>query len=88
MSADYSFMKGGPDAPSLHTDLRLATLAACVADQQAAGFKGVIDLREAKCRCCGASGFNTGFGFWRFACGAEVMPDGDECEPCPTATPQ
>ncbi len=60
----------------------LAVLAVCIANQQRAGFGAYLDVREVKCADCGASGFNTGWGFWRFSCGLEVMTDGEPSEPC------
>ncbi len=71
-------------AKNLATDPRLALLAVCIASQQSAGFKTYLDLREVPCRDCGASGFNTGWGYWRHECGAEFLSDGEESEPCPT----
>lgn len=63
---EYRFFRGEVGAPNAADDPRIAILACCVADQQRAGFKHRIDLRELRCSC-GASGFNTGWGFWRFA---------------------
>jgi hypothetical protein len=69
---------------NLADDRRLATLAVCIAHQQRAGFKNYLDLRVVKCPRCDADGFNTGFGFWRFSCGAEILSDGTPGEPCPS----
>ena len=66
----------------LSADPRLACLAVCVVNQQAAGFRNAIDIREATCPDCKASGFNTGWGFWRFSCGAEILIGGEFGEPC------
>lgn len=66
---------------NLADDARLATLACCVASQQSAGFKDWLDLRQVPCPKCAAGGFNTGWGYWKFACGAEVC-GGDITEPC------
>ena len=63
-------------------DSRDRVLAICVAMQQSAGFNQVIDTREMKCPLCKAPGFNTGWGYWRFACGAEQMTDGDMSTSC------
>lgn len=63
---------------------RLNCLAACIANQQKAGFGAYLDVREANCETCGAAGFNTGWGFWNFACGAEVLTCGEGTVPCPT----
>ena len=61
---------------------RLCCLAVCVASQQAAGFKNYLDLRQSDCPDCGAPGFNSGWGVWLFACGAEIHSDGTPSEPC------
>lgn len=66
---------------------RLDCLAAAVLNQQRAGFKSYVDTREAKCADCGASGFNTGWGFWHFACGMEILSDGEPGEPCGRTNP-
>lgn len=69
-------------------DRRLACMAVAVATQSAfAGFalRRIIDIRQAQCPTCKGAGFNTGLGFWMFECGAEIMPDGEECEPCGAA---
>jgi hypothetical protein len=80
----YHFAKlaEGDEGIDASSDTRCAILAVCVADQQRAGFKSYIDLRQASCPDCTAPGFNTGWGFWRFACGAEILSDGEPCEPC------
>ena len=62
---------------------RLNILAVCIATQQAAGFDNRLDTREAKCHTCNASGFNTGFGYWQFACGATLLSDGEPDDHCP-----
>lgn len=80
---EISFLTGNEELPSLHTDERFAILATCILSQQSAGFRNVVDLREAKCEDCGASGFNSGWGYWLYACGAEVLTDGELGEPCP-----
>lgn len=63
----------------------LACLAYCVANQQRAGFKDYIDLRQVPCPSCGAYGYNTGWGLFQFACGAEIISgeDGHFIAPCP-----
>ncbi|MCP5087904.1 MAG: hypothetical protein GY952_14015 [Rhodobacteraceae bacterium] len=73
------FMAGGGD---LSEDPKLALLATCIINQQRAGFKNVVDLREELCPDCNAPGFNTGWGFLRFTCGAEILSCGEEAEPC------
>lgn len=77
--SELVFLKGEGD---LSGDPRLAQMAKCIVWQQDAGFRNRIDLREAKCPHCGASGFNSGWGYFSFSCGREVMPDGEETEPC------
>jgi hypothetical protein len=52
----------------------------CLDSQKRAGFK-FEDRRKVTCRC-GASGYNTGWGWWRFECGAEVLSDGNIDVPC------
>jgi hypothetical protein len=81
---DFTFLASSEDdgTTNLATDLRLQLLACCVANQQAAGFKNVIDLRQLECPNCRMPGFNTGWGFARYACGAEILPDGTESERC------
>lgn len=78
------FLAGDGD---LSSDPRMANLAACIVMQQGAGFRSVVDLREEHCPDCGASGFNTGWGVWRFACGAEIHPDGEPATLCPMPAP-
>ena len=78
----YRFAKSAEDAPSQHTDERLALMAVCVAQQQAAGFGTYIDIRQGECPECAAPGFNTGWGVWRFTCGAELHGDSGVAEPC------
>ena len=62
---------------------RLNCLAAAIVNQQAAGFGTYLDTREVNCSTCKASGFNTGWGYWQFACGMEVMSGGEVDTPCP-----
>ncbi|MCK6440360.1 MAG: hypothetical protein L6Q71_09195 [Planctomycetes bacterium] len=61
-------------------DMRL--LATCVVSQQRAGFRDVVDLRVCRCPDCNSKGFNTGWGYWLFSCGAEILSDGTPGEPC------
>lgn len=75
------------DGVNLADDPKLALLATCVISQHNAGFNDrnghpLADLREAHCEGCGAPGFNTGWGYWKHTCGAEVLSDGEESEPC------
>lgn len=67
---------------NLADDPKLALLAVSIASQQSAGFKEYLDLREVHCPDCGAAGFNTGWGYWHFVCGAEILSDGEPSEPC------
>lgn len=48
-------------------------LAVCIATQQRAGFRELLDMRLLKCPDCGAPGFNSGWGYWQFECGNEVL---------------
>ena len=68
--------------PNLADDERLAMMASCVVNQQAAGFRNYIDLRQAACPDCGRAGFNTGWGFFKYVCGAEILSDGEVSEQC------
>lgn len=72
------------DAVDNSKDRRLALMAECVVRQQRNGFKNRIDLRECRCPSCGGAGFNTGSGYWKFVCGAEILSsdDGRFDEPC------
>jgi hypothetical protein len=74
------------DAENLAEREDMRCLAVAILLQQAAGFGSFVDLRQASCPDCGAAGFNTGLGYWRFACGAETtIPgdgEGDITEPC------
>lgn len=84
--SDYTFVRGLPHAPNLADDPRLAAMAAAVANQQRAGFKRVIDLRQFACPACKAPGFNTGWGDIAFICGGAIV--GEEWSaPCPTQGP-
>ncbi len=69
-------------ATNLADDERLALMACCVASQQNAGFKDYIDIRQTPCPECKGAGFTTGWGYWRFVCGAEILADGEKSEPC------
>ncbi len=77
---DINFLAGEGD---LSSNPRMALLAVCIKSQQDAGFKHTIDLREGKCSDCNASGFNTGWGVFKFTCGAEILTDGEMTTPCP-----
>lgn len=86
---EIKFMKTQEDdgAKNLADDPRFCTMALCVLSQQDAGLKTkggtpVIDLREAECPDCQSPGYNTGWGHWRFTCGAEILSDGEPSEPC------
>lgn len=75
------------DAVNLADDPKMKLLATCIISQQAAGFRDkkdnpIADLRQSKCPDCGAPGFNTGWGYWMHACGAEILSDGEPSEPC------
>jgi hypothetical protein len=54
----------------------------CLAAQKIAGFEQE-DRRTANCPQCGAHGYNTGWGYWAFECGAEALTrSGDIDAPC------
>jgi hypothetical protein len=78
----YRFAPSSVGDTNLAQDERIALLAVCVASQQSAGFRDYIDLREAACPNCEAVGFNAGWGYWAFVCGAEILSDGEPCKPC------
>lgn len=80
---EFRFLAGAGD---LSGDERISLLAGCIANQQRAGFRDAIDIREAHCPHCDAPGFNTGWGFYRFTCGLEVLSDGEESSGCGRAT--
>lgn len=61
---------------------RLNHLAYCIATQQVAGFGSYLDTREFHCADCKAPGFNTGWGYFSFACGLEIGSDAEEQKPC------
>jgi hypothetical protein len=80
----FRFAKDDPaDGTNLADDERLALFAVCIAHQQNAGFKTYIDARQVECPECNSPGFNTGWGYWAFTCGGELLSDGT-CwsEPC------
>lgn len=83
----FRFAEHSEEAPVAADQLRLNCLAAAIASQQSAGFKSYLDTREMHCATCKSSGFNTGMGFWQFACGMEVLSDGDVVAPCPHDKP-
>lgn len=81
----FQFAPASDGVPSLADDSKIGLLTICIAHQQAAGFGIYIDAREFKCPSCQAPGFNTGFGYFKFTCGAEVLTvDGDFTEACPS----
>lgn len=84
----FRFAVDGDSCINLAGDRRIALLAVCVASQQGAGFGDYLDLRQVECPACRAPGFNTGWGAWRFTCGAEVLggEDVDFTEPCGAKT--
>lgn len=80
----FGFAPDTDGTTNLAHDPRLQLLACCIVHQQHAGFRGYIDLREVPCHDCGAPGFNTGFGYFLHTCGAEILSDGTQVEPCGT----
>ena len=81
------FSRSGECSKNFADDPVIALLAVCIHSQQAAGFREAIDLRQVECPDCGSEGFNSGWGYWRFVCGAEVLTDGTPGEPCPKDKP-
>lgn len=84
MTALYTFLRSMPGRPDHAADPTMALMAICVAEQQRAGFGTTIDLRHFECPSCRGAGFNSGWGFFRFTCGAEILTgdDGDITNPC------
>jgi hypothetical protein len=56
-------------------------LTECLSAQRDAGFT-FEDRREEKCPDCKAPGYNTGWGYWAFTCGAEILTCGEIDVPC------
>ncbi len=84
--SSYRVMADGEGFENLAHDPKLLLLAECIADQQTAGFGNVLDLRQAPCPECGAPGFNSGWGFFRHTCGADVTNGEDpDCSGCASA---
>lgn len=73
--------KDGFAANHANTPL-MALFATCIVAQQDAGFGNVVDARQVNCQCCDAPGFNTGWGYWLFECGAERLTDGEIAVRC------
>lgn len=79
----FKFMRDADaDSINLADNPVMALAAVCVCSQQAAEFRECIDLRQVKCPDCGSEGFNSGWGYWTFVCGAEILTDGEPSEPC------
>lgn len=64
-----------------------------ITDAQVSANKGwnpdntdLIDKRVVACEQCKAPGMNTCYGYWAFECGAQIGSDGEEHEPCGSAT--
>lgn len=81
----FEYIRSDEGEANLSNDSSIKFLAQCIVFQQRAGFGHVIDLRRATCSICKSCGYNTGFGYFKFLCGAELMTDGDESIPCPDA---
>jgi hypothetical protein len=78
----FRFARSERGQISLHKDKKVALLAVCVAYQQAAGFRNYLDLRQFDCPHCAAPGFNSGWGFTIYTCGAEYCSDGSPSVEC------
>lgn len=59
----------------------MTLLDECLSSQKNAGFK-FEDRREEPCPLCKAKGFNTGWGYWKYECGAEVLTSGEIDQEC------
>lgn len=77
------------DHPKLTAaDLDRGFLAAMVESQTSANrgwapdATDLIDRRIAECPDCKSPGMNTCWGYWAFECGAEILSDGEQSEPC------
>ncbi len=95
MSETVSFMKGARRhgwERNLADDPTMKCLATCIVSQQAAGFKTkrgpLVDLRQMACPTCGSPGFNTGWGYFLFSCGEEVLSDGEARRQCSSTEPR
>lgn len=60
----------------------LAHFATCLLSQQEAGFGDTVDARQVDCPTCGAPGFNSGWGYWSFACGGQMLTSEDAAATC------
>lgn len=79
----FRFAEDAEGTTNLANDERLALFAVSISRQQMAGFGSYLDCRQVECPECGAPGFNSGWGFWAFACGGELLTDGESWdEPC------
>lgn len=86
ITAAVSFIAGGAGdgwAANLRDDPKMRLLAACIVHQQDAGFGAAADLRQATCPECGAPGFNTGWGYFAYECGAEILTDDEATSSSP-----
>lgn len=81
-SRPFRFTSSKPGEANLVEDEKIKFLATCIVSQQRAGFGDVIDLREGRCPDCKAIGFNTGWGYFAYTCGAEILSDGEEGKQC------
>lgn len=79
----FRFLRSAPGEVNLVESASTKLLAECVVWQQRAGFGDVIDLRQIDCPACHSHGYNTGFGYIKFECGAEMLTDGEDSKPCP-----
>ncbi|API59495.1 hypothetical protein BSL82_15805 [Tardibacter chloracetimidivorans] len=83
----FRFAPDADGSTNMAHDQASTILAVCVVHQQNAGFKNYIDLRRVECPSCSAAGFNTGWGYWLFACGAEILSDGEVGAGCQHTQP-
>lgn len=85
LGLEIQFLRSPADSetPSLDDDPIISLLARAIISQQRAGFKDTADIRKFTCYRCKSAGFNTGWGFIAYVCGAEVLSDGEIDKACP-----
>lgn len=89
MRQTVRFMAPVEGAPNAAEDPMIRLLCENVVSQRLANFhyKGepLVDARRFSCPSCGAAGFNSGWGYCVFTCGAEVTngEDGEFTAECP-----
>lgn len=77
------------DHPTVTVEHLVPAFVAAITEAQINANKGwapdasnLIDRRIVECPDCKAPGMNTCWGYWAFECGAEILSDGEQSEPC------